>query len=407
MSSGVRSVRHPDRLLMFTTVLLSGAGLVMVTSASVAFAYTQHQSAFYYAERQAVWMLIGFAGLLVLGRMDYRRLRPLAPAGAVIATLLMLLVLVPHLGVTVNGARRWFDAGPLGTFQPSELGKLAFVFFVAHWVDRNAAHLGDLRRGLAPFAAMLAGVLVLLMLERDLGTSIVIVGIFLSAYWAGGGRFRHMVLLVAALGLAFLAITLLEPYRFARLTNFRNPFADPLGAGFQSTQALYSLGSGGLFGVGIGHSVEKYGWLPEAHTDFIFAILGEETGLVGTTLVMVGFMFFAVRGYLASLRAPDRFGVCLAAGITTWIAFEALMNMATVTNTLPIAGVPLPFFSYGGTAIATTLAAVGLLLSIARFGSGSGFGEKRKKGPDEGFDSWRRDRWAPLSGARGRPRFSR
>ena len=401
----VRSAKHPDRLLMFTTVLLSGAGLVMVTSASVAFAYTQHQSAFYYAERQTVWMLIGFAGLFLLGRMDYRRLRPLAPAGAVIATLLMLLVLVPHLGVTVNGARRWFDAGPLGTFQPSELGKLAFVFFVAHWVDRNAAHLGDLRKGLAPFAAMLAGVLVLLMLERDLGTSVVMVGIFLSVYWAGGGRFRHMVLLVGVLGLAFIAITLLEPYRFARLTNFRNPFADPLGAGFQSTQALYSLGSGGLFGVGIGHSVEKYGWLPEAHTDFIFAILGEETGLVGTTLVMLGFLFFAVRGYLASLRAPGRFGVCLAAGITTWIAFEALMNMATVTNTVPIAGVPLPFFSYGGTAIATTLAAVGLLLSVARNGSGSGFGDTKRK--DEAFDSWRRDRWAPLSGARGRARVSR
>jgi len=405
MSSGVRSVKHPDRLLMFTTVLLSGAGLVMVTSASVAFAYTQHQSAFYYAERQAVWMVIGFAGLFVLGRLDYRRLRPLAPAAVVAATLLMVLVLVPHLGVTVNGARRWFDAGPLGTFQPSELGKLAFVFFVAHWVDRNAAHLGDLRKGLAPFAAMLAGVLVLLMLERDLGTSVVIVGIFLSAYWAGGGRFRHLVLLAAALGLAFLAITLLEPYRFARLTNFRNPFADPLGAGFQSTQALYSLGSGGLFGVGIGHSVEKYGWLPEAHTDFIFAITGEETGLVGTTLVMAGFLFFAVRGYLASLRAPDRFGVCLAAGITTWIAFEALMNMATVTNTLPIAGVPLPFFSYGGTAVATTLAAVGLLLSVARNGSGTGFGDNKRK--DEAFDSWRRDRWAPLSGARGRARVSR
>ncbi|HEX9099051.1 MAG TPA: putative lipid II flippase FtsW [Candidatus Dormibacteraeota bacterium] len=405
MSSGVRTAKHPDRLLMFTTVLLSGAGLVMVTSASVAFAYTQHESAFYYAERQAVWMLIGFAGLLVLGRMDYRRLRPLAPAAAVAATLLMLLVLVPHLGVTVNGARRWFDAGPLGTFQPSELGKLAFVFFVAHWVDRNAAHLGDLRKGLAPFAAMLAGVLVLLMLERDLGTSVVIVGIFLSVYWAGGGRFRHLVLIVAVLGLAFLAITLLEPYRFARLTNFRNPFADPLGAGFQSTQALYSLGSGGLFGVGIGHSVEKYGWLPEAHTDFIFAIVGEETGLIGTTLVMAGFLFFAVRGYLASLRAPDRFGVCLAAGITTWIAFEAFMNMATVTNTLPIAGVPLPFFSYGGTAVATTLAAVGLLLSVARNGSGSGFGDTKRK--DEAFDSWRRDRWAPLSGARGRARVSR
>src|SRR5229473_2910554 len=388
MSAGANTGRHPDRLLMFTTVLLCGAGLVMVTSASVAFAYTQRQSAFYYAQRQAVWMLIGFAGLFVLGRMDYRRLRPLAPAGAVAAALLMLLVLVPHLGVTVNGARRWFDAGPLGTFQPSELGKL-----------------GDLRRGLAPFAAMLAGVLVLLMLERDLGTSIVIVGIFLSAYWAGGGRLRHMVLLVAVLGLAFLVITVLEPYRFARLTNFKNPFADPLGAGFQSTQALYSLGSGGFFGVGIGHSVEKYGWLPEAHTDFIFAIVGEETGLLGTTLVMLGFLFFAVRGYLASLRAPDRFGVCLAAGITTWITFEALMNMATVTNTLPIAGVPLPFFSYGGTAVATTLAAAGVLMSVARFGSGTGFGDNRRK--DEAVDSWRRDRWAPLSGARGRARVSR
>src|ERR1700687_5341403 len=150
-------------------------------------------------------MLIGFAALFLLSRFDYRRLRPLAPAGAVAVILLMLLVLVPHLGVTVNGARRWFDAGPLGTFQPSELGKLAFVFFVAHWVDRNAAHLGDLRKGLAPFAAMLAGVLVLLMLERDLGTSVVIVGIFLSAYWAGGGRFRHLGLLGAGLRLALLS----------------------------------------------------------------------------------------------------------------------------------------------------------------------------------------------------------
>jgi cell division protein FtsW len=211
-----------------------------------------------------------------------------------------------------------------------------------------------------------------------------------------------MVLLVALLGLGFIALTLLEPYRFARLTSFKNPFADPLGAGFQSTQALYGLGSGGFFGVGIGHSVEKYGWLPEAHTDFIFAIVGEETGLVGTTLVMLGFLFFGIRGYRAALRAPDRFGVCLAASITTWICFEALLNMATVTNTLPITGVPLPFFSYGGTALATTLAAVGVLLSIARHGTGSAL-----RRTDETFDRWRRDRRTPLSGARGRASFSR
>ena len=397
MSTAARERRQPDRLLLFTTFLLCGGGLVMVTSASVAFAYTQHESAFYYAERQAAWMLIGFVALFVLSRIDYRRLRPLAPAGAVVAALLMILVLVPHLGVTVNGARRWFDAGPLGTFQPSELGKLAFAVFVAHWVDKNSAQMGDFQKAFVPFAAMLAGVLVLLMLERDLGTSIVVVGIFVSTYWAGGGRIRHMVLLVAALALAFVALSVFESYRLARLTAFVNPWADPLGAGFQATQSLYGLASGGFFGVGIGHSIEKYGWLPEAHTDFIFAIVGEETGLLGTTLVMLGFLFFGLRGYRAALRAPDRFGVGLAASITTWICFEALLNMATVTNTLPITGVPLPFFSYGGTAVATTLAAVGVLLSIARSGTGSSLGRT-----DEAFDRWRRDRRAPVSGARSR-----
>ena len=407
MSTARRESQQPDRLLLFTTVLLCGAGLVMVSSASVAFAYTQHQSAFYYAERQAVWMAIGFVALFVLGRFDYHRWRPLAPAGAVIAAILMMLVLVPHLGVTVNGARRWFDAGPLGTFQPSELGKLAFAVFVAHWVDRNAHQIGDFRQVFVPFTAMLAFVLVLLMLERDLGTAVVVVGIFMSAYWAGGARLRHVILLIGGLGLAFVAVTLLEPYRFVRLTSFRNPFADPLGSGFQATQSLYGLASGGWFGVGIGHSIEKYGWLPEAHTDFIFAIVGEETGLAGTTLVMLGFLFFGVRGYRASLRAPDSFGASLAAAITTWIAFEALLNMATVTNTLPITGVPLPFFSYGGTAAATTLAAVGVLLSIARHGSGSALAKKPSRGTDETIDRWRRDRRAPLSGARGRPSVSR
>src|SRR6266487_2093713 len=162
----------------------------MVTSASVAFAYNQHESTSYYAERQAGWLAIGFVALLVLGRIDYRRLRPLAPAGAVAAGLLMLLVLVPHVGVTVNGARRWFDAGPLGTFQPSELGKLAFAVFVGHWVDRNAQPMGNFNQVFIPFAAMLVVALVLHLLEPDLGTAVVTVAIFISAYWAGGGRDR-------------------------------------------------------------------------------------------------------------------------------------------------------------------------------------------------------------------------
>jgi len=405
LSQNAATRPQPDRLLLFTTVALCAGGLVMVTSASVAFAYNQHESTFYYAERQAGWLAIGFVALLVLGRIDYRRLRPLAPAGAVAAGLLMLLVLVPHVGVTVNGARRWFDAGPLGTFQPSELGKLAFAVFVGHWVDRNAQRMGNFNQVFIPFAAMLAVALVLLLLEPDLGTAIVTVAIFISAYWAGGGRLRHIILIAGALGLGFFAVTVLEPYRMSRLVAFKNPWADPLGAGFQATQSLYGLASGGWFGVGIGHSIEKYGWLPEAHTDFIFAIVGEETGLIGTSLVMLGFLVFGIRGYRASLRAPDRFGMALAASITTWITFEALLNMATVTNTLPITGVPLPFFSYGGTALATTLAAVGILLSIARHGSGTALGNNRSS--DETFDRWRRNRRAPVSGARGRPSVSR
>jgi len=398
---------QPDRHLLFVTVLLCGAGLVMVTSASVAFAYTQHESAFYYALRQAVWMAIGFAALFALSRIDYHKLRPLAPAAAAGALLLMVLVLVPHLGVTVNGARRWFDAGPFGTFEPSELAKLAFALFIAHWIDRRGDRINDFQRGFLPYVAMLAGVLVLLMLQKDLGTSVVMVGIFISAYWAGGGRLRHIVLMLAGLLVAFIVLTIKEPYRFARLTAWRNPLADPLGAGFQSTQSIYGLASGGFFGVGIGHSVEKYGWLPEAHTDFIFAIIGEETGLIGTTLVMLGFLFFTWRGYRTSMRAPDTFGVTLAASITTWIAFQALLNMATVTNTLPVTGVPLPFFSYGGTALASTLAAVGVLLSIARKGTTRTNVRSPKKGGNAPFDSWRRNRWAPVSGARRGSRVSR
>jgi cell division protein FtsW len=397
--------QQPDRHLLFVTVLLCGAGLVMVTSASVAFAYTQHESAFYYAERQGIWMALGFIALFMLSRIDYRKLRPLVPFGAVVAGLMMVLVLVPHIGVTVNGARRWFDAGPFGTFEPSELGKLAFALFIAHWIDRRGAEIKDFKRGFVPYVAMLAGVLAVLMLQKDLGTAIIMVGIFASAFWAGGGRMSHMVLLLAVLILAFVALTIAEPYRFARLVSWSNPLSDPLGSGFQSTQSIYGLASGGVFGVGIGHSVEKYGWLPEAHTDFIFAIIGEETGLIGTTLVMLGFLFFGWRGYRAAMRAPDTFGLVLATAITTWVAFEALLNMATVTNTIPITGVPLPFFSYGGTAVASTLAAVGLLLSIARRGTKAPT-ERRRLG-NAPIDSGRRDRWSPFPRTRGGASFPR
>jgi cell division protein FtsW len=388
-----------DSTLLLATFFLCAFGLVMVLSASQALALLQHASPFYYFERQVAWVVLGFAGLLLLRRLGLDRLRELASPAAVVVVVLMLVVLIPHIGVEVNGARRWLPLGPLGTLQPSELGKLVFVLYVADWIDRRGERLRSFRDGALPFGVILGGILLLLLLQKDLGTAVITAAILLAAFFTGGGRPSHVVLLVGVLALGFLVATLIEPYRAARLATFVNPFADRLGAGFQSTQGLLALGSGGFTGVGLGHSVEKYLWLPQAHTDFIFAIVGEETGLVGTTLLLAAFCVFIVRGYRIAMRAPDRYSLVVAASITTWIGFQALLNMATVTDTLPITGVPLPFVSYGGTAVATTIAAVGVLLAVAAQGAGSRPDRQRRM--DASLDLGRRDRRAPLSGARG------
>jgi cell division protein FtsW len=391
-----------DRWLLLLTVLLVGFGLLMVLSASQALSINQNRSPFYYFIRQAVLIGAGIVALLVLRRLDYHRLRRLAPAAAVVALLLMLLVLVPGIGVNVNGARRWFNAGALGSFQPSEIAKLVFAVFLAHWIDKRDERLRSLTDGLVPFAIMLGAVLALLMLQKDLGSALIITAIFISIYFSAGGSKVHLALLLAGLLVLFLLFTTLESYRSQRLTTFLHPFQDPLGTGFQSTQSILALGSGGFSGVGLGHSVQKYLWLPEAHTDFIFAIVGEETGLVGTTLVLLGFVLFAIRGYRAAMRAPDRFGVTLAVGITTWIALQALINMGTVTDTLPITGVPLPFISYGGTSVAVTLAAVGVLLNIAGQG-----GRQTLRRSDATLDIGRGDRRSRFPGARRRASLPR
>src|SRR3982074_3562353 len=330
--------------------------------------------------------------MLVLMRVDYHRVRPLILPGTVLVT--VLLVLVPLAGVQVNGARRWFAVGPL-VIQPTEMAKLAFGLFMSAWVVKRGERLRDLRDGFIPFVVLLGGALGLVILERDLGTALVIAAILVAAFIAGGGRKRHLALLLLGLLLAGWLTIVLEPYRFARLAVFVNPFQDQLNAGFQSTQALYALGSGGIWGVGIGHSVQKFLWLPEAHTDFIFAIVGEETGLIGTTAVLAAFVFLALRGYRAAMRATDRFGMALAAGITTWIAFQALLNMGTVTDTVPITGVTLPFISYGGTSLAITMAGTGVLLNIAAQGGQQRYPRRRT---DATADLGRRD---------GRPRAAR
>jgi cell division protein FtsW len=249
---------------------------------------------------------------------------------------------------------------------------------------------------------MLAVAVALLMLQKDLGTTLVMTSIFCAIYFTGGGPKRYMVLLAVILVLAFVGMISIERYRVDRVAVFLNPFQDPGGKTYQAYQALLGLGSGGLAGVGLMHSVLKYQWLPQADTDFIFAIVGEETGLIGATLLLLGFVLFAVRGYRAAMRAPDRFGLTLGAAITTWISLQALVNMAVVTNTLPVTGVPLPFISRGGTALAVTMAAAGVLLNISSQGVRQSYFGNRRRDLHATADSGRRDRRSPVAGTRGR-----
>jgi cell division protein FtsW len=386
-----------DRWLALVSVFLVGAGLIMVLSSSQVLAYINYRFPLYYFVRQVAFAALGFLLMAVLRRLDYHALRRYAPAAAAITVVLMLLVLVPGLGIRVNGARRWFSLGPLGSFQPSEVAKLTFAVFMARWVDKRRDRLNSFVHGFLPFLILLGAVLLILMLQRDLGTALVMCAILCSIFFAGGGRARYLIPLLLLLISAFALFTVLEAYRAQRLAVFLDPFKDPLGAGFQSRQAILALGSGGLNGVGLGHSVQKYLWLPEAHTDFIFAIIGEETGLLGTTAVLGAFVFLALRGYRAAMRAPDRFGIALAAGVTSWVAFQALLNMGTVTDTVPITGVTLPFLSYGGTSLAITMAGTGVLLNIAAQGGQQRYARRRT---DATADLGRRDGRPRAAGAR-------
>ncbi len=379
-----------DKWLLAAVAALCAIGLVMVFSSSEVQGYIDYHNPSYYFQHQILWLVLGAAlGLLALG-FDYHRLRSLAPIGAVIVVVLLVLVLVPHIGVVRNGARRWFGVGSV-TFQPAEVAKVAAVAYLARWLEKSSERVRSFRQGLVPFLLMLVVLVGLVLLEKDLGTSIVLVVIAVAMFLVAGARWTHLAG-VAAVAVAALAVLIkLEPYRYSRMLTYLNPWSDALNTGFQGVQSVLALGSGGLFGVGLGNSIQKYQWLPEAHTDFIFAIIGEELGLVGTAAVLALFCLFAYRGYRAALRAPDTFGLLLATGITTWLIFQAFVNMAAVTLTLPTTGIPLPFISFGGSSLSVSLAAVGLLLNI------SAQGVKPAVGRRAGIDIGRRHRGAHLS----------
>jgi cell division protein FtsW len=352
-------------LLAITVAVLNLAGVVMVLSASSVASLTDYGSPWYFFLRELLWSVIGVVAFVFAIRFDYHRLRHLVRPLLIVSGLLLVAVLLPGVGVYVAGSRRWIGTG-MFRFQPTELAKLALLVYAADLASRRASEIGDWRRVVKPVVVVLAAFGFLVMREPDLGSALVLVLIVASILVAAGTRPRHLATL-GMLGIsAVTVLAIAEPYRRARLLTFLHPFADTTNAGYQISQSLIAIGSGGLTGVGLGAGRAKWNFLPNAHTDFIFAIIGEELGLVGCLLIIALFIAFALLGIRVALRAPDRFGALLAAGITVGIVGQAIVNIGAVVGLLPITGIPLPFVSFGGTALVTTMFAAGVLGNIAR-----------------------------------------
>jgi cell division protein FtsW len=388
-----------SHILVLVTLGLTAFGLVMVYSATSAPAALGGGDPVFYLKRESIYAGIGVVVLLIASRVDYRSLRYLAPILMLASLGLCLAVLV--LGEEVNGARRWLGVGPFA-FQPSELAKLSLAVWAAAYLSRHRApqSLKELARPIGITTGLFAG---LILLEPDLGTVIsiaivlgailVVSGVPLRVLAAGGS---------IAVALGFAAIWF-EPYRRARLFSFVDPWHDAQGAGFQTLQGIIGFGSGGLFGTGIGRGVAKVNYLPEAHTDMIFATIGEELGLIGAALVIAAYCAFAYAGLRVALRCRDPFGKRLAAGLTTLVCGQALVNLAAVLGLAPLTGITLPFVSYGGSSLVVSLAAVGVLLNIAGHG-----GAASAQVPDRsGRDRRSRAAVARRRGGAGRARSQR
>jgi cell division protein FtsW len=399
---GVRRERHePAYALLLAVMALTAIGIVMVYSASSVRSYFNDADPAAQGMEQIVWAAIGLAGLLVASRIDFRHLRYLAIPIFVITLALLVAVLIPGIGAEINGSRRWILIPGLGSLQPAEFAKLAVVLYLAHWLDRRGKEAGSLWNGLVPFALLIAPGFVLIAMEPDLGTAGVYVIAAGSVFFMAGANLLYIGAAASAvMGAAWVMVTSTS-YQLERVETFLNPFRDPLGSGYNAVQALFALALGGITGLGLGESKQKYLYLPAPSTDFIFAIIGEEWGLVGTLTVVALFVVVAYWGYRIAITAPDTFSGLLACGITTWLVVQALVNMMVVTALMPVTGIPLPFISAGGSALTINLAAVGILLSISRETSQTGSIR------DAVFGIGRRDRRAHLPRAGRRTRTPR
>jgi cell division protein FtsW len=353
-----------DLVLAVVVLALTLLGIAMVFSASGMRALDALGDPRYFLGWQSLWALIGLAGMVIATRIDYHRYRSLALPLLVVAIVLLALVLIPAIGTNVNGASRWLRVGPVG-LQPAEFAKLALILYLAAWLGGRRDRIASpgVMIGVLGVTGILTG---LIFLEPDLGTAIVIGTIALVMYFAAGARLGVFAAFGSLAVVLALAAAMTSEYRLQRILTFLDPWKDPRDSGYQAIQSLYGLALGGLFGEGLGAGREKFGYLPFPYTDSIFAILGDELGLAGTLFVIVLFLVLGYRGVRIALRAPDAMGALLATGITTWLVFQAWVNMAVVASLLPMTGITLPFISYGGSSLCVGLISVGILLNVGR-----------------------------------------
>ena len=360
--------------LAVTVAALVVFGLVMVMSSSAVASMEKGQGAFGIFTRQLLFAIFGSLLMWRLSGIDYRSLRKLAFPFLAVVSLLLVLVLVPGIGVEAGGASRWIGWGSIGV-QPSEFAKLAFVLYAASVLTQRERVPTSTKDFLFPTAPVMAVLTGLIMAQPDLGTTVALGIVFFVVLWAAGIPLRSLSWLVGTACGAFVALALSADYRKTRLFSFVDPWSSADSAGYHAIQSMLAIGSGGWTGVGLGAGRQKWLFLPNAHTDFVFAVIGEELGFVGCVAVILLFCAFALFGVRTALRAPDRFGRVLAASITGWISIQAFVNIGVTSGRLPVTGVPLPFISTGGSALLTVLSACGILLAIARQGDRAASGE--------------------------------
>jgi cell division protein FtsW len=353
-----------DLPFLLLTILLVIIGLVMMFSASYARAYAKTGNSAYYFTRQAIFAVMGIAAMLVLSRMNYQLWRMVSLP--LLAASVVLLLLVALFGNEEGGARRWFTIAGIN-FQPSEIAKLAVILSFATLISGYREKMATFRYGVLPFAGILVVIVALLVLEPHLSCIIIIGCVGAVMMFIGGTRIRWFVLLIAVAAVFGMIYLQVKGYASDRISAWRDPFADATDTSYQIVQSLYAIGSGGLLGLGLGRSRQKYLYLPEEHNDYIFAIVCEELGFVGAVLILLLFALLIIRGYWIAIHARDRFGSLIVAGITTLLALQVFFNIGVVSNFLPATGISLPFFSYGGTALLMQLAEMGIVLNVSRY----------------------------------------